>query len=142
MTTKQFGKYDTNLCADSVEFCPSLGFRDICVCSTYNLDTTSKEKSGDAQFYSVTCNRNKKGDDDDIKKEDNNITGEWITLQNSGGIKDIAFNNGFIYALGAGGNSDGLVYRKSTYDPNSAWIDIGIGRFKSITFSSLSRLIL
>ncbi len=54
MTTKQFGKYDTVLCADSVEFCPTAGFRDICVCSTYNLNASSKEKTGDTQFYSIS----------------------------------------------------------------------------------------
>ena len=47
------GSYDTVLCADSVEWCPRMGFRDICVCSTYELDLSRGAKYGEAHFLSI-----------------------------------------------------------------------------------------
>lgn len=53
MSTTKLYQYDTELTADSVEWCPTTNYEEIAACGTYQLDSQTGRRHGSVSFYKL-----------------------------------------------------------------------------------------
>jgi diphthamide biosynthesis protein 7 len=53
MSTTKLHQYDTELTADTVEWCPTANYREIAACGTYQLDSSTERRHGSLSFHKL-----------------------------------------------------------------------------------------
>jgi diphthamide biosynthesis protein 7 len=53
MSTTKLQQYDTELTADTVEWCPTANYREIAACGTYQLDSSTERRHGSLSFHKL-----------------------------------------------------------------------------------------